>query len=139
MKLRQLHEGIMGEVGHILADLAGFIPVAGEPIDLLHGVQYYRQGQYFTAALYIISLIPDVGDAIGKGIKYLGRGSKLANKLTPVVAKYADDILRLVRNMAKNEKVRELMPEFEEKIVPVIKELIEEAQQPSEQAEPANV
>ena len=51
-------------------DVLGFIPVVGEVTDLINTVRYIRKGNYFFAALSLISLLPVVGDIIGKGTKF---------------------------------------------------------------------
>ena len=67
-------------------DLAGFAPLVGEAADLANVIDYARKGDYQMSALSAISLIPVLGDAIGKGSKAavlltkLGKGGKAAAK-----------------------------------------------------------
>ncbi|XZE19121.1 polymorphic toxin-type HINT domain-containing protein [Pirellulaceae bacterium SH449] len=66
----------------VALDVVGFIPVVGEIADGINGVIHLARGNYADAALSFTSMIPVVGDAIGKG----GKAAKfLINK--------ADDIL----------------------------------------------
>lgn len=53
-----------------ILDLAGFIPGLGEIADLVNAGISAMRGNYLEAALSLISLIPGVGDVIGKGAKY---------------------------------------------------------------------
>lgn len=68
-----------GDIGHGLLDVAGLIPIVGEPADLANAAWYAAEGQHLEAGLSLISMIPVVGDAIGKGGKILKRaGGKMA-------------------------------------------------------------
>lgn len=51
-------------------DFVGFIPGIGEAADLTNAGISALRGHYLEAALSLISVIPGVGDAIGKGAKY---------------------------------------------------------------------
>jgi hypothetical protein len=72
-------------------DVAGLVPGYGEPADLANALWYIQEGDYFSAVLSIISMIPDVGDVVGKGIKYLGKfawGARAIAKYGPIVEKW---------------------------------------------------
>ena len=60
-----LLDGLQG-----VPDLVGFIPALGEVADLLNAGISASRGNYLDAALSLVSLIPGVGDAVGKGAKY---------------------------------------------------------------------
>ena len=62
---------------NILLELAGLIPGYGEAFDAINALDYLRKGMYLFAALSLISIIPIVGDAIGKGGKIAILLSKL--------------------------------------------------------------
>ena len=109
MKLRQLHESVSSELGHIAWDVAGFVPGAGEIADIAHALHYYNKKDYITASLYIISCIPDVGDIIGKGLKYLGKSSKTIAKIAPHIQKHLPRIQRAIKELARNEGVRRVV------------------------------
>ena len=51
-------------------DLVGFIPGVGEVADVVNAGISAMRGDYLGAALSLVSLLPVVGDAIGKGAKY---------------------------------------------------------------------
>ncbi len=57
-------DGIQG-----ILDVVGFIPGLGEIADGINGVISLARGDYVGAALSFTSMIPIVGDAIGKGGK----------------------------------------------------------------------
>ena len=98
------NEGILKTAGHIALDVGGLVagPVGGavgslvpgagtvagaavgETIgagfDLTNAIWYATEGEYLNAALSIISLIPIVGDVVGKGGRlaiYLAKGAKV--------------------------------------------------------------
>ena len=62
---------------NVLLELAGLIPVYGEAFDVINAIDYLRKGMYLFAALSLISVIPVVGDIIGKGGKLAALLSKL--------------------------------------------------------------
>jgi len=78
-------------------DALGFIPLAGEPIDAFAAIRHIKRKEYFYALLSAISVIPEIGDVIGKSTKYitkgggalakLFKGGKAAGKITKATAK----------------------------------------------------
>ncbi|MHC4913568.1 MAG: hypothetical protein ACYTE5_11320, partial [Planctomycetota bacterium] len=88
MKLRAIAEdSALETAGHIALDVAGLIPGWGEPADLANALWYAKEKQYLNSALSLLSMVPEIGDAIGKGAKYLGQGSKLVAKF---IARWGD-------------------------------------------------
>jgi hypothetical protein len=108
-------------------DVAGFIPGIGEVADIANAGISAARGNYLEAGLSLLSVIPGVGDAVGKGAKYAlkaadagaaakaldllkqadipGFFNKLANN--PQVAKYVeplkkalDDVMQKLQNLA---------------------------------------
>jgi hypothetical protein len=69
-------------------DVVGLIPGVGEIADGINGVIHLARGNYVDAALSFTSMIPVVGDAIGKG----GKAAKF-------LATKADDILTFARGI----------------------------------------
>lgn len=55
--------------GHLVLDIAGLFPGAGEFADITNAAWYALEGEYLNASLSLISCIPVLGDAIGKGGK----------------------------------------------------------------------
>ncbi|HKG05646.1 MAG TPA: RHS repeat-associated core domain-containing protein, partial [Pedobacter sp.] len=76
---------------HAALDLIGFIPVIGDLGDALNATIYLAEGDYANAALSAISIIPVVGDAIGKGIKVGRKVAKLVDEGHDLL-KYADEV-----------------------------------------------
>lgn len=58
-----------------IGDIVGIIDPTGV-VDLVNGIDYVRQGEYFFGFLSMISIIPYVGDAIAKPIMGVSKGSK---------------------------------------------------------------
>jgi hypothetical protein len=58
-----------------LGDVVGIFDPTGV-VDLVNGLDYIRQGDYFFGLLSMISIIPYVGDAIAKPIMGVSKGSK---------------------------------------------------------------
>lgn len=108
------------ELPHLALDIAGLIPGFGEGADLANAALYVKEKEYFMAALSLLSMIPAVGDFVGKGAKVLtkfgddaGKASKYLGKLigdnmegfkkilvrlkdNPIIGPHVDDILRAV-------------------------------------------
>lgn len=59
-----------------VGDILGIFDPTGV-IDLINGLDYIRQGDYFFGFLSMVSVIPYVGDTVAKPIMFLGKGSKL--------------------------------------------------------------
>ena len=98
-----LNELSASGVGHFLLDIGGLIPGVGEAADLANAAWYAKQGEYLMAALSAISMIPGVGDVIGKGSKValsLGKGGKVAKMLKSQMPK----IKKLLGGLADNPK-----------------------------------
>jgi len=58
-----------------LGDVVGIFDPTGV-VDLVNGLDYIRQGDYFFGLLSMISIIPYVGDAVAKPIMGVSKGSK---------------------------------------------------------------
>lgn len=67
------------DVGHLALDVGGLVPVIGEAADLANAAWLASKGRYLDAGLSLVSMVPIVGDAIGKGGKLVKSGAaKLA-------------------------------------------------------------
>ena len=131
-RIEKIHEEMLNEFSltdvakelpHIGLDILGLFPGYGEAADLTNAGLYAARGKYFMAALSTISMIPVVGDIVGKGgkiatfmaktgddaakasIKLGGalkkhfpkiKGLLTKLKTNKVVGKYADDMLGAV-------------------------------------------
>lgn len=76
----------LSEAGHTALDILGLVPVFGEAADAANAAWHAAEGNYLDAGLSLISVIPVVGDVIGKG-------GKLANKLGGKLGAKAVDAL----------------------------------------------
>lgn len=129
MKLKVIAELDSREAAHVGLDVAGLVPGIGEFADLANVFAYIKEAEnadgeekleaYFYAALSALSMIPEVGDLIGKGVKYLGKGSKTVAKLTakygPKITKYWDKTKGLLL------KTKKIKPEHVEGMAKAIK------------------
>lgn len=61
---------IFSELGHIVLDVAGMIPVIGEPADFVSGIWYTAEGNYSDAGFSFAALIPLLGAEVTAG-KYV--------------------------------------------------------------------
>lgn len=128
------------DLGHLALDLAGLIPVYGEAADLTNAAWYASEGRYLMAGLSLISMIPELGDAIGKGTKTLAWLAKTAPDATEFVAKHGPKIVDVIRELRsailaagpliekafetaeKNEKLQNYIPEIREALDVFVKQ-----------------
>jgi uncharacterized protein len=76
------------DVGHTVLDIAGFVPGWGEAADVANAGWYLAEGKHLEAGLSLISMIPVVGDVIGKGGKVAARlGPEAAARLLKLLEK----------------------------------------------------
>lgn len=61
------------DLANLALDIAGLFPFAGEPFDIASGLLYLKRDQPLWAAMSGISVIPTVGDIVGKGFHLLHR------------------------------------------------------------------
>ncbi|MBX2927700.1 MAG: hypothetical protein KF852_07700 [Saprospiraceae bacterium] len=61
---------VFSEVGHIVLDVAGMIPVLGEPADFISGIWYLAEGNYSDAGFSFAALVPLLGAQVTAG-KYV--------------------------------------------------------------------
>ena len=113
MQLELLSEGWKEELPHIGLDVLGLIPGVGEAADLTNAALYAKKGEHLMAALYVISMIPAVGDALGKGGKiatYLGKfgakgGTKAGAALSKLFAKHMPKITKAIGALKSNKLI----------------------------------
>lgn len=113
MQLEVLSEGWKEELPHIGLDVLGLIPGYGEAADLTNAALYAKKGEYLMAALSIISMIPVVGDAIGKGGKigmYVSKfgakgGVKAGSVLGKTLSKHMPKITKMLGSLKSNKLI----------------------------------
>lgn len=119
---------------HVALDGIGLIPGWGEAADLVNAAAYLSEGKYLMAGLSLVSMVPVVGDAIGKGGKALLHGNKYSRKVLeqvgPLIAKNWPKI------KAGFEKAKELKP-YAEPIDRAIQEVLAAHRQAKATVEPA--
>jgi len=93
------HDGSAVDEGalNIALDLAGLIPGVGEYADAANAALYAKEGKWLLAGLSLISTIPVVGDAIGKGGKIAAWASKNLPKTTKYVSKYGPELVKIAQ------------------------------------------
>lgn len=87
------------DILHTGLDIAGLIPAIGESADFTNGLMYMREKQYLMASLSFISMIPEIGDIVGKGIKYTGKAldmHKYLAKYGQILVKAWDKIVPII-------------------------------------------
>jgi hypothetical protein len=90
-----MQEGVASEFGHIVLDIVGIAPYAGEAADIVNAIWYIGEAEsrrkegdgyeaafaYLFAALSVVSLAgsvaPVVGDLVPKGVKYTAQAGRL--------------------------------------------------------------
>lgn len=97
------------ELPHLALDVAGLIPGFGEGADLANAGLYISKGEYFMAALSLLSMIPAVGDVVGKGGKFLTKfgddAGKASKYLGGLLKKYMPQIQKLLKTLKDNPVV----------------------------------
>jgi hypothetical protein len=82
-----------------VGDILGIFDPTGV-VDLINGLDYLRQGDYFYGFLSMIAVIPYVGDAVAKPIMGVSKGSKLMKGM--------NEALRLSK-MGKNVEAAKIL------------------------------
>jgi len=86
-------------------DIAGLVPGVGEIADVTNALIYLRDKNYLFAALSLISVIPTIGDALGKGGKYSIQTTKAVKKLS----KGGKASRALGKGIVKSQKILPMM------------------------------
>lgn len=90
-------------------DLAGLVPGIGEVADVANAAIYAAKGEHLLAGLSLISVIPAIGDIVGKSGKLALWIEKLSPKLAKQVTKWApkvsESIVLLKKLIAENKNL----------------------------------
>lgn len=111
---------------HLGMDICGLIPGVGELCDLTNVLLYCRKGEWLNAAFSLISMIPELGDIIGKGGKLALWIEKSSPKLAHFLATYGPKIKKIKILIRENkELIDELFNKLEdnEQIRPYISKI----------------
>jgi len=99
------------QLPHIALDIAGLVPGWGEGADISNAALYAKKGEYFMSLLSLVSMIPALGDALGKGGKIgvfmqkagsTGAGKAMAS-LARLLAKHAKKIKTFIERLKQNK------------------------------------
>ena len=69
--------------GHLALDIFGYAPVVGEGFDAANAAWYASEGDYFSASISAVSVIPVFGD-LGKPLKYAVKGINFSGEILHV-------------------------------------------------------
>ena len=96
---------------HTVLDTVGFVPVVGEPADLVNGLIYAAEKDYINAGISMAAVIPVIGEA-GKAVKYgakaVDKGGEIAkifNVVSKPLSKKESKTFRIVANGIEFEEV----------------------------------
>jgi hypothetical protein len=113
---------------NVLLDIVGLVPGLGEFADAANAVDYAQKGDYLFSALSLVSMVPAIGDAVGKGgklavwfTKAFPKGAKAAKKHGPEVIEKIKSTKSLIKSnkglidktfkeIETNEKFEDLKP-----------------------------
>jgi len=94
----ELDEGAL----NVVLDIAGLIPGVGEYADVANAALYAKDGKWLFAALSLISVIPVLGDAVGKGGKISMWVAKNFPKGAKAIAKHGPEVLKVIELLQKH-------------------------------------
>ena len=101
----------------IIADLTGVGAAVGATCDAVNALSYAVEGRYLLAALSVISMIPVIGDVIGKGGKVGVWFTKAFPKTSSKIAKHGPDAIDKIRKLKTVIEANErLIEDFFKKI-----------------------
>jgi hypothetical protein len=87
-------------------DLAGFVPGLGEAADLVNAAWSAQRGDYFSAGCSLLAMIPGVGDAVGKTLKYALKTGGQQAALSALRALEKVDVIKFLDGLQSNSRVR---------------------------------
>lgn len=117
------------DVGHGALDVAGLVPFIGEAADLANAAWLASEGQYLDAGLSIVSMIPVVGDIVGKGGKLATKGAgKLAGPALDALKKI--DFKKMLEPLATHPKIGPHVEKISEALEKWRKEVVGDAPSP---------
>jgi hypothetical protein len=114
-------------------DLVGFIPGLGEVADLTNAGISAMRGNYLEAALSLISVIPGVGDAIGKGAKYALKFADAGVARKALAAMRNVDLTGFFNKLARHPQLVKYVESLRQAVVKLEQELLRIAGIPTPQ------
>lgn len=147
-EVRKQRNSRITSVGHFALDLIGLIPGAGEFADAANALWYAEEGQYLMAGLSLISVIPEIGDLIGKSgkiaiyLKEAGNTGKFllgAGKILITVATFIKNHknkIKMVLDKAReNEKIGKYIDQIDKAIENFVHDVLFKADEDDIEAE----
>jgi hypothetical protein len=105
------------QILHLGLDACGVLfPGPGELCDLANVLLYAKKGEWLNAGFSLISVIPEIGDLIGKGGKYTKWAAEALPKTSSLAKKHGSKlatVIRKVRSAIRNN--RELIDQLLDK------------------------
>lgn len=130
-ELDALDKNLASQIVHNTLDAVGVIPGVGEVADALNGIVYLAEGDTKNAVNSLVSCVPVVGDAIGKGAKNAGKLLGLASDSV----KYLDDVTELGQTIAKKgPEIAEVIVENSDETIEIIETAIKNSDETVELA-----
>jgi hypothetical protein len=126
MKLSLLHEATMLNTA---LDIVGLIPGA-EAADAANALIHLKQGEYFQGAMSLLSMLPMVGDAVGKSAKLVGNNSVMLGKF---LAQHGDKIGKYWPKVKAFVKRSKDFEPYMEHLDGIVRTMMAQRQQPSAQ------
>lgn len=112
------NDDLLVDVADVTADIAGIFDPTGA-IDVAHGLTYLKREEYLMAVCSFISAIPVIGDAIGKPVTLIAKGSKKLMQALKIAVEAMDSLgaARIIQKLGKPfmtfvEKVGEWGPKL---------------------------
>lgn len=103
------------DIGHGALDLVGFVPGWGEAADLANAGWYAAKGEYLNAGLSLISVVPVIGDIVGKGGKLVARlGPDAAARILKLLEKL--DVVAFLNRFKDHPKLGKHIARIQEAI-----------------------
>jgi hypothetical protein len=110
------------DVGHTGLDVLGFVPGLGEAADVANAAWYVSEAKYLDAGLSLVSVIPVVGDVIGKGGKLAKRlGGDAAQKLLQALERV--DVVKFLEQFKGHPKLGPYVAQIQEAVAKWVDEL----------------
>ena len=136
-RIDKLHEEILNEIEigkflkqelpHLVLDIAGLVPGIGEAADLANAALYISKGEYLMAGFSVVSMIPAIGDFVGKGgkvlVKYGDDAGELTLKLGKAIREKLPEITKLFDKLRDNR----LVGEYVDDMLKAVKEYSDDA------------
>jgi len=132
-KDKLLCEFELADVGHLALDIGGAVGDiaygSGAFFDVANAAWYAKKGEYLMGAMSVISMIPGIGDIVGKGGKLtmiIGKGGgKAGGWLGKTLSKYMPQITKFFKGLSKNKKLAKFIEPMLDSLKAFIKKAVD--------------